>query len=451
MAALPYDGTRGRDRRRGERARHRGHDPQHRAAAPVDARRAPAAAHPRRRADRHAPSRSSATCTGARRSSSRSATTGRSSCWPTGTTGCRRSPTNWAWSWPSSGCWAWRCRSARSGRAPLLAELNRVLNHLMFLGSYPLEIGAITPIFYAFRERESIQAVMEEVSGGRMHYMFNRVGGLKEDLPAGWLDRVPEAVAETRRRVPRHRRPHPGQRDLPRPHQAASASCTREQVLQYGVSGPDRPRLRRRLRPAPRRAVPRLRRAAGAAGGHPHRRATATPASSPARPGQRLARPGRRVRRPAALAAAGPDQPAAAQGAEGAGGPHLRLDREPARHQRLLPRLPAATRPRGGSSCAPRRTTTSRCCRELLPGTWWPTWSPSSARCSSSSATSTSDRRRDSAAGQIRRLAARAQPDRGGGVALGVHHPELEARGSRTDQPARLHLRGCGCSPGCFR
>ena len=77
----------------------------------------------------------------------------------------------------------------------LLAELNRVLNHLMFLGSYPLELGAITPIFYAFRERETLQEVMEEVSGGRMHYMFNRVGGLKEDLPAGWLGRAAAAVA----------------------------------------------------------------------------------------------------------------------------------------------------------------------------------------------------------------------------------------------------------------
>src|SRR3954467_14983435 len=38
-----------------------------------------------------------------------------------------------------------------------LAELNRVLNHLMFLGSYPIEVGAITPVFYAFREREAIQ------------------------------------------------------------------------------------------------------------------------------------------------------------------------------------------------------------------------------------------------------------------------------------------------------
>ncbi len=84
----------------------------------------------------------------------------------------------------------------------LLAELNRVLNHLMFLGSYPLEVGAITPIFYAFRERETIQAVMEEVSGGRMHFMFNRVGGLKEELPAGWTGRARTAVHEVRRRLP---------------------------------------------------------------------------------------------------------------------------------------------------------------------------------------------------------------------------------------------------------
>jgi NADH-quinone oxidoreductase subunit D len=83
-----------------------------------------------------------------------------------------------------------------------LAELNRVLNHLMFLGSYPLEIGAITPVFYAFRERETLQAVMEEASGGRMHYMYNRVGGLKEEVPAGWTRRAREAIDLVRRRLP---------------------------------------------------------------------------------------------------------------------------------------------------------------------------------------------------------------------------------------------------------
>jgi NADH-quinone oxidoreductase subunit D len=83
-----------------------------------------------------------------------------------------------------------------------LAELNRVLSHLMFLGSYPLELGAITPVFYAFRDREVLQGVMEEVSGGRMHYMFNRVGGVKEEVPAGWTKRAREAIDLVRRRMP---------------------------------------------------------------------------------------------------------------------------------------------------------------------------------------------------------------------------------------------------------
>src|SRR5947209_2859681 len=83
----------------------------------------------------------------------------------------------------------------------LLAELNRVLNHLMFLGSYPIELGAITPMFYAFREREELQELMEEISGGRMHYMFNRVGGLKEDIPAGWPDRARRVIKLVKRRV----------------------------------------------------------------------------------------------------------------------------------------------------------------------------------------------------------------------------------------------------------
>ena len=83
-----------------------------------------------------------------------------------------------------------------------LAELNRVLNHLMFLGSYPLEIGAITPMFYAFREREELQAVFEEASGGRMHYMFNRIGGVKEEVPYGWTSRARDAIDTVRRRLP---------------------------------------------------------------------------------------------------------------------------------------------------------------------------------------------------------------------------------------------------------
>src|SRR5690242_15974817 len=119
----------------------------------------------------------------------------------------------------------------------LLAELNRVLNHLMFLGSYPLEVGAITPIFYAFRERETIQEVMEEISGGRMHYMFNRVGGLKEDLPAGWLARVLDTVAGVRRRLPQLESLLIGNEIL-RARTRGVGVLDRDTAAGFGVSGP---------------------------------------------------------------------------------------------------------------------------------------------------------------------------------------------------------------------
>ncbi|GAA2265024.1 NADH-quinone oxidoreductase subunit D [Actinomadura luteofluorescens] len=119
----------------------------------------------------------------------------------------------------------------------LLAELNRVLNHLMFLGSYPLEVGAITPIFYAFREREVLQRVMEEISGGRMHYMFNRVGGLKEELPAGWTARARAAVSEVRARMSDIDDLIMGN-EIFRARTRGVGVLTQEQIQQYGVSGP---------------------------------------------------------------------------------------------------------------------------------------------------------------------------------------------------------------------
>ena len=119
----------------------------------------------------------------------------------------------------------------------LLAELNRVLNHLMFLGSYPLELGAITPIFYAFREREEIQAVMEEISGGRMHFMFNRVGGLKEELPLGWTDRVRATIAKVRTRMADIDRLISGN-EIFHARTRGVGVLSKEQIEQFGVSGP---------------------------------------------------------------------------------------------------------------------------------------------------------------------------------------------------------------------
>jgi NADH-quinone oxidoreductase subunit D len=119
----------------------------------------------------------------------------------------------------------------------MLAELNRVLNHLMFLGSYPLELGAITPIFYAFREREELQKVMEEISGGRMHFMFNRVGGLKEDLPAGWVDRARRTIQAVRTRLKDVEDLIHGN-EIFRARTEGVGALTAEQVAAYGLSGP---------------------------------------------------------------------------------------------------------------------------------------------------------------------------------------------------------------------
>src|SRR5215831_17665350 len=124
----------------------------------------------------------------------------------------------------------------------LLAELNRVLSHLAFLSSYPPEIAAPAAggpdrsEQAAFQAREALQAIMEEISGGRMHYMFNRVGGLKEEIPAGWLDRVRRTVDGVRATLPVIGATVAGDRFRARTR--GTGVLTGEQVRQYGVSGP---------------------------------------------------------------------------------------------------------------------------------------------------------------------------------------------------------------------
>lgn len=80
----------------------------------------------------------------------------------------------------------------------MFAEWNRIMNHLVFMGSYPLELGAMTPIFYTFREREAVQDLIESATGARMHHSYCRVGGLKDDLPRGFLARAAEVVQAVR-------------------------------------------------------------------------------------------------------------------------------------------------------------------------------------------------------------------------------------------------------------
>ena len=65
----------------------------------------------------------------------------------------------------------------------ILCELNRIASHMLFYGVYGLDVGAMTPILYSFRERERIQSLFESVTGARMMHNYIRVGGVRTDLP----------------------------------------------------------------------------------------------------------------------------------------------------------------------------------------------------------------------------------------------------------------------------
>jgi NADH-quinone oxidoreductase subunit D len=70
----------------------------------------------------------------------------------------------------------------------ILAELNRIVSHLVWLGTHGLDIGAMTVFFYCFREREIILDLFESFCGARLTTNMFRIGGTLEDLPPGWTD-----------------------------------------------------------------------------------------------------------------------------------------------------------------------------------------------------------------------------------------------------------------------
>jgi len=72
----------------------------------------------------------------------------------------------------------------------IVDELQRVASHLLFLGTYLLDLGAMGPFLYVFQERERIVQMFNEISGARLTYNYMRVGGVKWDAPPGWLEQV---------------------------------------------------------------------------------------------------------------------------------------------------------------------------------------------------------------------------------------------------------------------
>ena len=81
----------------------------------------------------------------------------------------------------------------------ILFELSRIANVSLFLGDLGVQLGAITPVFFAFRDREYVLNLIEGATGGRFHPNFDRIGGLKDDLPAGWIDETRSVMRKMRK------------------------------------------------------------------------------------------------------------------------------------------------------------------------------------------------------------------------------------------------------------
>lgn len=80
----------------------------------------------------------------------------------------------------------------------ILFEMSRIANIGLFLGEMGLQLGALTPAFFAFRDREHVLNLIEATTGGRFHPNYDRIGGLKEDLPKGWIDECKSVMKRIR-------------------------------------------------------------------------------------------------------------------------------------------------------------------------------------------------------------------------------------------------------------
>jgi NADH-quinone oxidoreductase subunit D len=83
----------------------------------------------------------------------------------------------------------------------IAVELGRVASHLVWFGTYLLDIGAMSPFLYAFREREMIINMINELCGARLTFNYMRVGGVKWDAPEGWIQKVKEFIPYMREQL----------------------------------------------------------------------------------------------------------------------------------------------------------------------------------------------------------------------------------------------------------
>ena len=119
----------------------------------------------------------------------------------------------------------------------LISELNRIASHLVGMGAYGLDLGSFSPFLYAFREREHVLDLFEDVCGARLTYSYLTIGGAHDDLPVGWTARCSKFLDYFEPRIPEYHKLLTDNHIFVK-RTAAIGVLTKEKALSYGCTGP---------------------------------------------------------------------------------------------------------------------------------------------------------------------------------------------------------------------